>query len=67
MYVFGNGSDHLVSWSSFFDDASIAFNRVTAAFQCRPLSNVVMSVEQVMTSGEMLSVYQLGQIQRENE
>jgi hypothetical protein len=56
--VFGNGSDHFLSLSSSLDDASIAFNKVTAAFQCRPLSNVVMSMEHVITSGEMASVYQ---------
>ena len=58
--VFGNGSDQVVSLSSALDDASIAFNKVTAAFQCRPLSNVVMSVEHVITSGEMASDYQNG-------
>ena len=58
--VFGNGSDHFVVSRSSTLDASIAFNKVTVAFQCRPLSNVVMSVEHVMTSGEMASAYHQG-------
>jgi hypothetical protein len=62
VYVFGGGSDHplfvFVMDAAVADvdaDCCIAFRTVTAAFQLRPLSNVVMSVEQVTTSGDILS------------
>lgn len=60
--MFGGGSDHplvLLSMDAAVadvdDDCCIAFRSVTAAFQLRPLSNVVISVEHVTTSGDILS------------
>ena len=62
MNVFGLGNDHLFSMDKvlFFDFCCcwcIAFKSVTAAFQLRVLSKVDRIVEQVITSGDILSFY----------
>ena len=52
--MFGGGSDHdVLFWC--LEACCIALNSVMAAFQLRHLSNVVSRVEQVMTSGDILS------------
>ena len=60
MNVFGLGNDHVFAMDKvlFFDFCCcccMAFKSVTAAFQLRVLSKVDSIVEQVTTSGDILS------------
>lgn len=61
--MLGDGNDHFDSPEELLDeeedDACMAFKRVTDAFQLRHLSNVVRSVEHVITSGDISSFYNI--------